>query len=173
MTEGFKRLNQTIEKLEIEKEKMTQHIQSLQEKIRSLLGNTNQTIPLQIQDYPKIPKSSPSHSKMDKTGVHSPMNVKKSIVSAKGTTSHVQTVVGKDSSNPLMADTLPKSVRILPESFNTNPNPEPEPANLDPKDSRSDENDLSIDQFTQHYNPNEDDDSGMSFDSDALHNLDT
>ncbi|KAG5568884.1 hypothetical protein H5410_064102 [Solanum commersonii] len=53
--------------------------------------------------------------------------------------------------------------------------PEPDPADSDHEDieSRSDENDLSIDQFNQHYDPNEDNDSGMSFDSIALHNLDT
>ncbi|KAG5628187.1 hypothetical protein H5410_013405 [Solanum commersonii] len=124
---------------------------------------------------------------MDKTGVHSPTNVERAIVSAKGTASPIQMVAGKDSSNLLMADTLPKSVRILPASFNTllkqktkefiqeNPNPEPEPVDSDPEGtwSRSDENDPSIDQFTQHYDPNEDDDSRMSFNSEALHNLDT
>ncbi|KAG5609051.1 hypothetical protein H5410_020332 [Solanum commersonii] len=53
--------------------------------------------------------------------------------------------------------------------------PEPDPANSDYEDieSRSEKNDLSIDQFNQHYDPNEDNDSGMSFDSIALHNLDT
>ncbi|KAG5577784.1 hypothetical protein H5410_057918 [Solanum commersonii] len=160
---------------------------------------------------------------MDKTGVHSPTNVERAIVPAKGTTSPVQTVAGKDSSNPLMVDTLPKSVRILPASFDTiaetnkktkgflqkrkknkrtekiiksslyklltektkeviqekiireNSEPEPDPTDSDHEDieSRSDENDLSIDQFNQHYDPNEDNDSGMSFDSIALHNLDT
>ncbi|KAG5590095.1 hypothetical protein H5410_040609 [Solanum commersonii] len=119
MTEGFRRLNQTIEKIETEKEKLTLHIHSLQERIKFLLGNTNQTIPLQIQDNSEEPKSSPSHFKMDKTGVDSPKNVERAIVSAKGTASPVQTVAGKDSSNPLMDDTLPKSVRILPASFNT------------------------------------------------------
>ncbi|KAG5575936.1 hypothetical protein H5410_056070 [Solanum commersonii] len=93
VTEGFKRLNQTIEKLETEKGKLMQHIHSLQERIRFLLGNTNQTTPLQIQDYLKGPKSSPSHFKMDKTGVHSPTNVERAIVSAKGIASPVQTVV--------------------------------------------------------------------------------
>ncbi|KAG5568411.1 hypothetical protein H5410_064570 [Solanum commersonii] len=118
-----------------------------------------------------------------------------------------------------MADTLPKSVRILPASFNTvaetskktkgflqkrkkkikkiiksslyqlltektkevihekiiQETPKPDPADSDPEDteSRSDENNLSIDQFTRHYDPNEDNDSEMSFDSEALHNLDT
>ncbi|KAG5620530.1 hypothetical protein H5410_005748 [Solanum commersonii] len=54
---------------------------------------------------------------MDKTGVHSPKNVEKATISAKGAASPVQTVTGKDLSNPLMADTLSKSVRILPDSF--------------------------------------------------------
>ncbi|KAG5587549.1 hypothetical protein H5410_047983 [Solanum commersonii] len=56
---------------------------------------------------------------MDKKGVHSPKNVERANVSAKGTTSPFQTIAGKDLSNPLMVDTLPKSVRILPASFNT------------------------------------------------------
>ncbi|KAG5609549.1 hypothetical protein H5410_020830 [Solanum commersonii] len=178
MTEGFKRLNQMIERLETEKGKMTQHIHSLQERIRFLLGNTDQTIPL---------KSSPSYYKMDKTGVHSPTNVERAIVPARGTASPVQTVTGKDSSNPLMVDTLPKSVRILPSSFNTitetrgdtrknyTRKSKARSSRFDHEDikSRSDENDLLIDQFNRHYDPNEDNDSGMSFDSIALHNLDT
>ncbi|KAG5583093.1 hypothetical protein H5410_053720 [Solanum commersonii] len=56
---------------------------------------------------------------MDETGVHSPKNVERAIVLAKGTASPVQTVAGKDSSNSLMAANLPKSVRILPANFNT------------------------------------------------------
>ncbi|KAG5596321.1 hypothetical protein H5410_037553 [Solanum commersonii] len=157
MTERFKRLNQTIEKLEKEKERMAQHIHFLQEKIK--------TLPLQIKDHQEESKSSPSQ--MDKTSVHSSTNVEIAIVSARGTTSPAQMVAGKDSSNLLMADTLPKNVMILPAK--------PESADFDPEDteSRSDENDLSIDQFTQHYDPNEDNDSGMSFDFEALHNLDT
>ncbi|KAG5597148.1 hypothetical protein H5410_038380 [Solanum commersonii] len=200
MIEGFKRLNQTIERLETEKGKMTKHIHSLQERIRFLLENTNQTIPL---------KSSPSHYKMDKMGVHSPTNVERAIVLAKGTASPVQTVAGKDSSNPLMVDTLPKSrqakrqrdsfkrekkriEKIIKSSLyklltkktkeviqekiiRENPEPEPDPADSNREDieSRSDENNLSIDQFNQHYDPNEDDNLGMSFDSIALHNLNT
>ncbi|KAG5576260.1 hypothetical protein H5410_056394 [Solanum commersonii] len=152
MTEGFKRLNQKIERLEIEKGKMTQHIHSLQERIRFLLENTDQTKQL---------KSSPSHYKMDKTGVHSPMNVERAIVPAKGTASPVQTVAEK-------------TKEVIQEKI-IRENPEPNTADSDPEDieSRSDENDLSLDQFNQHYDPNEDDDSGMSFDSIALHNLDT
>ncbi|KAK4342792.1 hypothetical protein RND71_038608 [Anisodus tanguticus] len=46
---------------------------------------------------------------MDETGVHSLLNAKKPIVPGIGTTSPVQTVAGKDSSNPLVAVTLPKS----------------------------------------------------------------
>lgn len=42
-------------------------------------------------------------------GVHSPLNAKKSIVSVEDTASPVQTVAGKDLSNPLMDVTLPKS----------------------------------------------------------------
>ncbi|KAG5589955.1 hypothetical protein H5410_040469 [Solanum commersonii] len=171
MTEGFKRLNQMIKRLKTEKGKMTQHIHSLQERIRFLLGNTDQTIPL---------KSSPSYYKIDKTSVHSPTNVERAIVPAKGTASPVQTVAGKDSSNPLMVDTLPKSLltkktkEVIQEKI-IRENPEPDPADSDHEDieSRSDENDLSIDQFNQHYDSNEDNDSGMSFDSIALHNLDT
>jgi len=63
-------------------------------------------------------KSSPSQSRMDKTGVHSPKNVERAIVSAKDTSSPIQMVMSKDLSNPLMADTLPSSGIILPASFN-------------------------------------------------------
>uniref|UniRef100_M1DDK1 Uncharacterized protein n=1 Tax=Solanum tuberosum TaxID=4113 RepID=M1DDK1_SOLTU len=114
---------------------------------------------------------------MDKTGVHSPTNVERAIVPAKGTASPGQTVTGKDSSNPLTADTLPKSKKtketIQEKTIREHPNPEP--TNSEPEDtrSRSDENDPSTDHFTQHFDPNDDDDSGMSFDSEALHNLDT
>ncbi|KAG5573005.1 hypothetical protein H5410_062771 [Solanum commersonii] len=82
---------------------------------------------------------------MDKMGVHSPTNVERAIVPAKGTVNSVQTIA------------------------------EPDPADSDHEniESRSNENDISIDQFNQHYDPNEDNDSGMSFDSIALHNLDT
>ncbi|KAK4737121.1 hypothetical protein R3W88_000818 [Solanum pinnatisectum] len=115
MTQGFRRQNQNIDRLEKEKEKLTQYVHSLEERIKMILqSNINQTIPLQKTDNSK---SSPSHSKMDKMGVHSPKNVERVIVLAKDTASPVQTVTGKDLSNPLMADTLLKSVRILPASF--------------------------------------------------------
>ncbi|KAG5573561.1 hypothetical protein H5410_063327 [Solanum commersonii] len=62
---------------------------------------------------------------MDEQGVHSQTNAKRSTVSDdKDTTSPVQTVAGKDTSNPFMAVTLPKSEdegsssrRRLPRSF--------------------------------------------------------
>ncbi|KAG5629785.1 hypothetical protein H5410_001502, partial [Solanum commersonii] len=171
--------------------KNDQHIKFLQERLKILQFDINQTIPLPIIDNPKEQKSSPSHSKMDKTGVHSPTNVERAIISAKGTISPVQMVTGKDLSNPLMADNLLKSVRTLPASFNNiattgtetsnktreviqeYPNPEPEPVNSDPEDlgSRSDEYNPSMDQFAQDLS--EDNDFGMSFDSISLHNLDT
>ena len=46
---------------------------------------------------------------MDEMGVHSPLNAKKSTVSDEDIASPVQTVAGKDLSNPFMAVTLPKS----------------------------------------------------------------
>ncbi|KAG5590093.1 hypothetical protein H5410_040607 [Solanum commersonii] len=121
---------------------------------------------------------------MDKTSVDSPKNVERAIVSTKGTASPIQMIVDKDSSNPLMADTLPKSFNTVAETKKTKEvihekiireTPEPDLADSKTEDtgSRSDENDLSIDQFTQHYDPNDDNDSGMSLDSVALHNLDT
>ncbi|KAG5589647.1 hypothetical protein H5410_040161 [Solanum commersonii] len=166
-------------------------------KIKTLHFSTNQIIPLQIKDHPEGSKGSPSHFKIDKTGVHFPKNVEKATVPAKGTASLVQTVAGKDSSNPLMANTLPKSVKILPASFNTPGTSDkekknkdslqkflgektkevireysnPEPETTDTEESESNEYDPSLEQFAQ--DPNEEDDSGMSFDSVALHNLDT
>ncbi|KAG5619697.1 hypothetical protein H5410_004915 [Solanum commersonii] len=55
---------------------------------------------------------------MDKKGVHSPKNIEEATIPAKGIASPVQTVACKDLSNSLMADTLPKSLRILPASLN-------------------------------------------------------
>ncbi|PHT52682.1 hypothetical protein CQW23_07144 [Capsicum baccatum] len=46
---------------------------------------------------------------MDKKGVHSPMNAKKSIVSDRDTASSVKMITDKELSNPLMDDTLSKS----------------------------------------------------------------
>uniref|UniRef100_M1DNJ0 Uncharacterized protein n=1 Tax=Solanum tuberosum TaxID=4113 RepID=M1DNJ0_SOLTU len=98
---------------------------------------------------------------MDKTGVHSPTNVEKAIVPAKGTACPGQTVTEKTKET------------IQEKTIRENPNPEPVDSEPEDTGSRSDENDPSINHFTQHYDPNDDDDSGMSFDSEALHNLDT
>ncbi|PHU14246.1 hypothetical protein BC332_15451 [Capsicum chinense] len=54
-------------------------------------------------------QSSPSPQKMDEKGVHFPINAPKSTVLNDGTASPIQTVIGKDASNPFMAVTLPKS----------------------------------------------------------------
>ncbi|KAK4342943.1 hypothetical protein RND71_038759 [Anisodus tanguticus] len=98
MTESFKRLNQTKDELQIQ--------------VISLLEKTTQLELLLRQETQKqTQQSSPTPQKMDKTGVHSLMNAKRPIVSGIDTTSPVQTVAGKDSSNPLMAVTLPKSER--------------------------------------------------------------
>ena len=86
-------------------------------------GKTKQDVQTQtdIQGFP-------SQIIMDEMGVHSPLNAKKSTVSDEDTASPVQTVAGKDFSNPLMAVTLPKSEkdegsfsrRRLSLSFNQN-----------------------------------------------------
>ncbi|KAG5632044.1 hypothetical protein H5410_003761 [Solanum commersonii] len=64
--------------------------------------------------------------RLNAKGMHSPMNAKRSIVSDnKDTASPVQTIAGKDTSNPFMAVILPKSEdegcsssrRKLPRSF--------------------------------------------------------
>ncbi|KAJ8526367.1 hypothetical protein K7X08_028844 [Anisodus acutangulus] len=54
-------------------------------------------------------QSSPTPIKMDETGVRSHLNANRSTTSDKGVASLVQTVAGKDSTNPLKAVTLPKS----------------------------------------------------------------
>ncbi|KAG5598947.1 hypothetical protein H5410_030317 [Solanum commersonii] len=69
--------------------------------------------------------SFPSQDKMDKKGVHSPTNaIRSTILNDKDTASSIQTVAGKDTSNPFMTVTLPKSEeessssrRRLPRSF--------------------------------------------------------
>uniref|UniRef100_M1DJ71 Uncharacterized protein n=1 Tax=Solanum tuberosum TaxID=4113 RepID=M1DJ71_SOLTU len=149
---------------------------------------------------------------MDEQGVHSSTNAKRSTVSdKKDTASPVQTVAGKDTSNPFMAVTLPKSEgesssrRQLPKSFTQinmslllyqNPDPSGDrlvpdterdrantssrrenPNNIITRSISSGEEDYGEHGDNAYYqeaqDPNEDDDSGMSFDSIALHNLDT
>ena len=116
MTEAFKRLNLRNEALMQENVKLRERLQRMESK-----GKIKQDVQTQtdIQGFP-------SQIKMDEMGVHSPLNAKKSTVSDDDTASPVQTVAGKDFSNPLMAVTFPKSEkdegscsrRRLPLSFN-------------------------------------------------------
>ncbi|KAG5585117.1 hypothetical protein H5410_045551 [Solanum commersonii] len=239
MTEAFKRLNAKVEALLQENVKLMEQVQSLKGKgtIQPIHTSTQTSEP-----------SCPSHNKMDEQGVHSPTNAKRSTVSDnKDTASPVQTVAGKDISNPFMAVILPKnedegcssSRRRLPRSFtqtetttkklhkkkkndkiekiikktlekffqsqgqdkhvipNPIPNPDPNGDRLVPdmenitterertsarRDS-SGNNNRSLSSGEDDYGnnayyqdaqgPNDDDDSGMSFDSIGLHNLDT
>ena len=97
MTETVRRLNQQKETLIQEKMKLLEQAKLLEQRLQAVKFELVQS------------QSSPSQTKMDETGVHSPMNANRSSVSDKDTASPVQTVAGKDSSNPLMAVTLPKS----------------------------------------------------------------
>ncbi|TMW84510.1 hypothetical protein EJD97_025034 [Solanum chilense] len=116
MTEAFRRLNLRNEALTQENAKLRERLQRMESK-----GKTKQDVQTQTDIQGFL-----SQIKMDEMGVHSLLNVKKSIVSDKDTASPVQTVAGKDFSNPLMAITLPKSEkdegsssrRRLPLSFN-------------------------------------------------------
>ncbi|KAK4339435.1 hypothetical protein RND71_040897 [Anisodus tanguticus] len=100
MTEAFKRINQTKEELSTQNTYLLEKIT----KLELLLRQTQITPQRQTQT-----QSSPTLPKMDETGVHSPLNVTKPIVSGIVTTSPVQTVAGKDLSNPLTAVILPKN----------------------------------------------------------------
>ncbi|KAK4338264.1 hypothetical protein RND71_042751 [Anisodus tanguticus] len=153
---------------------------------------------------------------MNETGEHSRLNIRKPIVPGIGTTSPVQTVAGKDKSNPLKVVTLLKieseekislkTRRKLPQTltgstsrarsrkkkpqtkdieqiikstleniFKEQIRPIMEdkhenPVTTAPEISRQNRglNTEDID-----HDPNENDDSGMSFDSIAEHNLNT
>uniref|UniRef100_M1DMU6 Uncharacterized protein n=1 Tax=Solanum tuberosum TaxID=4113 RepID=M1DMU6_SOLTU len=116
MTEAFKRLNAKVEALLQENAKLVEQVKLFKDKdsIQKIHTNTQTSEP-----------SFPSQDKMDEQRVHSPTNAKRSTVSDdKDTTSLFQTVAGKDTSNPFMAITLPKSEdegsssrRRLPRSF--------------------------------------------------------
>ncbi|KAG5614735.1 hypothetical protein H5410_014559 [Solanum commersonii] len=185
MTEAFKRLNAKVKALLQENAKLMEQVQSLKgkETIQQIHTST-QTSEL----------SCPSQDKMDEQGVHSPTNTKRSTVSDKDTASPVQTVADKDTSNPFMAV-------ILPKNENEVPNPDPNGDRLVPdmkhinterdrmntssrRDSSGNNNiTRSLSSGEEDYgenayyqdaqDPNEDDDSGMSFDFITLHNLDT
>ncbi|KAG5632429.1 hypothetical protein H5410_004146 [Solanum commersonii] len=175
MTEAFKRLNAKVEELLQENTKLMEQIKSLKGKdsIRRLISSI--TAPRK--------EFSISH-----------------------TASPDQTVAGKDTSNPFMAVTLPKSEgegsssrrrKLFQQGQDkhviTPPNPDPNgdglvpdiernrpntsPRNTNNNITRS--NSSGEEDYREHsyyqdaQNPNADDDSGMSFDSEALHNLDT
>ncbi|KAF3635871.1 hypothetical protein FXO38_04700 [Capsicum annuum] len=103
---------------------------------------------------------------MDEKGVHFPLNAQKSTVPDVGTASLIQMVIDKDKSNPLMTVALPKS---KDEGCSSSKHKLTKSNN---NSTRSDEDD-SIAHFQDAQDPYENDDSGMSFDSIALHNLDT
>ncbi|KAH0725382.1 hypothetical protein KY284_001247 [Solanum tuberosum] len=101
MTEAFKRLNAKVEALLQENAKLVEQVKLFKDKdsIQKIHTSTQTSEP-----------SFPSQDKMDEQGVHSPTNARRSTASNdKYTASPVQTVPGKDSSNPFMAVTLPKS----------------------------------------------------------------
>ncbi|KAG5572750.1 hypothetical protein H5410_062516 [Solanum commersonii] len=98
---------------------------------------------------------------MDEQGVHSPTNAKRSTVSNdKDTASPIQTVAGKDTSNPFMTVILPKNEDEGSLSRRRSP-------------SFGEEHYGEYAYYQDAQDPNKDDDSGMSFDFIALHNLDT
>ena len=98
MTEAFKRLNLKNEALMQENATLRERLNKMESKGKNVKNQTD------TQGFP-------SQTKMDEMSVHSPLNAKKSTVSDEDTASPVQTVAGKDFSNPLMAVTLPKSER--------------------------------------------------------------
>lgn len=125
MTEALQRLNyanntlrKDNENLINEKEKMTEYIDILEDRIKILHFELSQQTQHTYEIRQVVPRSSPSPLKIDKTGVHSPVNSEKPTVSGKDTVTLVLTVTSKDLSNPLIADTSSKNVgRIFPASF--------------------------------------------------------
>ncbi|KAG5610853.1 hypothetical protein H5410_022134 [Solanum commersonii] len=180
MTEAFKRLNAKVETLLQKNAKLMEQVQSLKGK------GTIQKIHTSTQTSES---SFPSQDKLDEQGVHSPTNAKRSIVSDnKDTASLVQTVAGKDISNPFMAVILPKNEnkdgdRLVPdtERINTERDRINTSSRRDSLGNNNVTRSLSFGEedygghayYQDAQDPNEDDDSGMSFDSIALHNLDT
>ncbi|PHT99370.1 Beta-galactosidase 16 [Capsicum chinense] len=104
MTENFKKLNAQKESLLVENARLIKQIQLLEARLNQQTNVSKTDAKTQTQT-----QSSPSPKKMDEKGVHFPLNAQKSTVPDVGIASSVQTVTGKDKSNPLMAVTLPKS----------------------------------------------------------------
>ncbi|KAG5578104.1 hypothetical protein H5410_058238 [Solanum commersonii] len=111
---------------------------------------------------------------MDEPGVHFPTNAKRSIVSDRDTASPVQTVAGKDTSNPFIAVILPKNEDEERDKINTSSRRDSSGNNNVARSLSFGEEDYGEHAYYQDAQDlNEDDDSGMSFNSIALHNLDT
>ncbi|KAG5581952.1 hypothetical protein H5410_052579 [Solanum commersonii] len=128
---------------------MTEAFKRLNAKVEALLQE-NTKLMEQIKSLKEF-----SISKKWMAGVHSPTNAKRSTVSDnKDTNSPDQAVPVKTHQTRLWAVTLPKvKVKVL------------HPAREEDYGEHS--------YYQDAQNPNADDDSGMSFDSEALHNLDT
>ncbi|KAG5589803.1 hypothetical protein H5410_040317 [Solanum commersonii] len=156
MTEAFKRLNAKVEALLQENTKLMGEIKSLKGKdsIRRLISITD------------LEKSFPSLEKMD-GGVCIPQRMQKipdRIIKIQ--TSPDQTVAVKTHQTPR---------RLVPDIEQNGPNTSPRNTNNNITEIQQ----LGEEDYGEHsyyqdaQNPNADDDSGMSFDSEALHNLDT
>ncbi|PHU26829.1 SRSF protein kinase 2 [Capsicum chinense] len=104
MTENFKKLNAQKESLLMENTRLIKRIQLLEARLNQQKNVSKTDAQTQTQT-----QSSPSPQKIDEKGVHFSLNAQKSTVSNVGTASPVQTVTGKNKSNPLMAVTLPKN----------------------------------------------------------------
>ncbi|KAG5589833.1 hypothetical protein H5410_040347 [Solanum commersonii] len=169
MTEAFKRLNAKVEALLQENAKLMEQVQSLKGK------GTIQQVHTSTQTSEL---SCPSQDKMDEPSVHSPTNAKRSTVSDRDTASPVQMVAGKDISNPFMAVILLKNedegCSSSRRRINTSLRRDSSGNNNVARSLSFGEEDYGEHEYYQDaQDPNEDDDSGMSFDSIALHNLDT
>ncbi|KAG5568681.1 hypothetical protein H5410_064306 [Solanum commersonii] len=176
MTEVFKRLNAKVEALLQENAKLMEKVQSLKGK------GTIQQIHTSTQTSEL---SCPSQDKIDEQGVHSPTNAKRFTVSDKDTASPVQTEQNKHvlpTSIPA-PNPDPNGDRLIPDIKRINI--EQDRSNTSSRRDRSGNNNVtrSLSSGEEDYgehayyqdaqDPNEDDDSGISFDSIALHNLDT
>ncbi|KAG5610709.1 hypothetical protein H5410_021990 [Solanum commersonii] len=172
MTEAFKRLNAKVEALLQENVKLMEQVQSLKGKgtIQQVHTSTQTSEP-----------SCPSQDKMDEPGVHSPTNAKRSTVSDRDTASPVQ--MGQDKHvipNPV-SNPDPNGDRLVLDMEHITT--ERERMTTSARRDSSGNNNRSLSSGEDDYrdnayyqdaqDPNNDVDSGMSFDSIALHNLDT
>ncbi|KAG5606841.1 hypothetical protein H5410_028333 [Solanum commersonii] len=163
MTEAFKRLNEKVETLLQENARLMKQVKLLKGKDSSHKVHTG-------TQTPKL--SYPSQDKMDEKDVHSPTNAISSTVSdEKATASPVQTVAEQDKHVIATINPDPSEDRLVPDAETTNTGSRRESSGNNITSAGEDDyGEHSYYQDAQ--NPNEDDDSGMSFDSEA-HNLDT